>query len=82
MRMVMVTAASPEASDSGSSSHEVPDNLEHPQQEVNEHHAEPLLLRRETSLGTTGVCQKPAPAGLALTRHLLPTPNTQPQLCA
>ena len=63
MRVIVVRTRFPEASRPGSLKvPEVPDILPHPQQEENKNNAELTLLNGDTSLGSMGVRQNPAPS--------------------
>ena len=63
MRVMVVRIRFPEASHPGSLKvPEVPDILQHPQQKGNKNHAKPTLLNGDTSLGSMGVRQNPAPS--------------------
>ena len=63
MRVIVVRTRFPEASRPGSLKvPEVPDILQHPQQEENKNNAELTLLNVDTSLGSMGVRQNPAPS--------------------
>lgn len=79
MRVMVVRTQFPEASRPGSlKAPEVPDILQHPQQEGNKNHTEPTLLNGKASSGSMGVYKtRHHLSGLALTQHLLPTPNTK-----
>ena len=63
MRVIVVRTRFPEASRPGSLKvPEVPDILQHPQQEENKNNAELTLLNGDTSLGSMGVRQNLAPS--------------------
>lgn len=63
MRVMVVRTGFPEASRPGSlKAPEVPDILQHPQQEGNKNRTEPTLLNGKASSGSMGVWQNPAPS--------------------